>query len=685
MAKARGYRALRAGATSGSWEPEVEMTRTAKNLSAALADAKKSERERLIAEGKRKQKAADEAAARSEKERKAKEKKKVKYRKRQKTNAVIEAKRLRDKTIASIQEINPFFSDPDKVLTQQQLSEKLGQYMDRKSDLEYIKEMNPELWEERLRSGRMPNKTTLAKEALYYLNQGAGDPNATVDQRKGIKGVLDTELPEKLNQAERDSILGESGSKTRKRIETDRTGTPQQFHAKQWNELVRHAADKLEADGKIKPGLSDVKRPWGIEGEGAFLSNKELWRAERSLDYGHLGSASNPGFHYVINYDSNGQPEFSLWNKQTSASMTPTEYLVADQRIQSGSGYRWDEVNRGRFNSYLDEMLGILDDSEFERLSQTLEYFDHLPNSPYHLEDAQRNYVERTDASGRPNADINSAYHLTNDVNNFSLDNFTASEKVNVRRSAIASRLAFMRGLPSIDLDAAIHQGLLPNTAQKNLSVSVDKEAKNVAQIPQEDIDLLKQNVMLVMKEGEPLTVDQVMRRAIAKMPKAPVALIAMASSMGKAFADSPADATTLEKAMSGLQAYDEAIVQPGQEWVDNITDAIGVKGILSGIDDRVGGDLEQSQGASGHVARFLYGAAKDIPAETAGIVRYMYDQALGNTGSTAQGSVPEGTPYYDFGEHALPHNVVKVMPVANPALKYGGLVQSQWPTSESN
>jgi len=44
------------------------------------------------------------------------------------------------------------------------------------------------------------------------------------------------------------------------------------------------------------------------------------------------------------------------------------------------------------------------------------------------------------------------------------------------------------------------------------------------------------------------------------------------------------------------------------------------------------------------------------------------------------QGSVPEETPYYDFGQHALPMNVVPVMPVANPALKYGGVVQSMTP-----
>ena len=68
MAKARGYAALRAGATSGSWEPEERMSRRAKNMASALADAQKTARAQLIAEGKRKQKAADEAVARSNEE-----------------------------------------------------------------------------------------------------------------------------------------------------------------------------------------------------------------------------------------------------------------------------------------------------------------------------------------------------------------------------------------------------------------------------------------------------------------------------------------------------------------------------------------------------------------------------------------------------------------------------------------
>lgn len=656
------------------------LSQRGKNMSAALAEAKQAARNAIIYEGIRKQKLADEAVARSEQERKVKEQKKVKYRKRQKINKEIEASRDREKTIKSIQEINPFFDDPDKVLDQKALEKRLADYQERAHDLHTLRTENPELWEERLRSGRMPNKATLAKEAMYYIRQGQGDPNATVDQRKGITGVLDTELPEKLNQAELDSILGESGSKTRGRIETNRTGTPQQFHARQWNGLVKNAADKLEAEGKIPPGLSDVKRPWGIKGDNEFLTNKELWMAERSLDYGHLGAASNPGFHYVINYDSNGQPEFSLWNKQTSASMTPAEYAVADERIRSGTGYRWDNVNKQRFNKYLDEMLGILDNAEFEKLSQTLEYFDEIKNSPYHLEDAQRNYVETVKPADRPNADINSAYYLTNDFNNFSVDNFTTQEKVPVRRAAIASRLAFMRSLPSVDLDAALHQGLLSTGSEDFLKASVREEAKKVAQIPQEDIDLLKQNVLEVMKTGEPLTVDQVLRRAIAKMPKAPVGLVAMLSSVGKAFADSPADATSLDNVMSGLEAYDDAIVQPGREIVGAMTDALGATQMLHSVDDNVQQRFENvPDGLSKTGAEFIYGAAKDIPAEVAGLGNWLVNQSFGNTGSTAQGSVPQGTPYYDFGEHALPMNMMPVRPIANPALKFGGVVQPMY------
>jgi len=49
------------------------------------------------------------------------------------------------------------------------------------------------------------------------------------------------------------------------------------------------------------------------------------------------------------------------------------------------------------------------------------------------------------------------------------------------------------------------------------------------------------------------------------------------------------------------------------------------------------------------------------------------------------QGSVKQETPYHDFGQHALPANVVPVQNQGSPHTKYGGLVQPLWPTSASN
>ena len=625
----------------------------------------------------------------------AREKKKVetakiraaagKYRKRQKANKEIEAIKLRQGTIDEIKKINPFFDDPDNILDQKALEKRLDAYKVRSNDLDTIRSVNPDAWEAHLRSGQMPRTDTLRSQADFYLRGGAGDPNANISQRKGPAGILETELPAQLNQAEIDSTLGISGSDVRPTIEIERTGSNPQVHAKQWNGLVEDAAAKLDADGYFEPGYSDVRRPKNYKGDGTgskFLSNKELWVAERSLEYGHLGSASQPGFFYVVNYDGNGHPEFALWNRQTDAGMTPTEYDIAGKRISSGRGFEWDKVNRGRFDGYLDEMLGILDNEGFDNLSQTLGYFENLEESPWHLDDPQRDYVSKTTIHDRPNLDPDSSYLLTNDQNNLTLDNFTRREDLEVRRAAIAARIGFMKSIPQVDLNAALGgaKGLISPTGEDKLGLKVSDEANKVAQLTDEQLALLRKYGLEVMAEGENLTVDQVLRRAVARMPKAPVALIALTASMGKAFADAPADEETLMTALRGLQNYDTDIVSPGKETIMSVADALGIGNAMRNVDDKAGGDLDQSKGASGHVARFIYDAVKDTPAELVGAVQGLWNGFIGNTGSAAQGSVPEGTPYHDFGEDALPENVMELYQEATPWKKYGGVLQNRYP-----
>jgi len=192
------------------------------------------------------------------------------------------------------------------------------------------------------------------------------------------------------------------------------------------------------------------------------------------------------------------------------------------------------------------------------------------------------------------------------------------------------------------------------------------------------------------MAEGENLTVDQVLRRAVARMPKAPVALIALTASMGKAFADAPADEETLMTALRGLQNYDTDIVSPGKETIMAGADALGVGNAMRSVDDKVSGDLDQSKGASGHVARFIYDAAKDTPAELVGAVQGLWNGFVGNTGSEAQGTVPEGTPYFNQQEQyvpkfdfqanqPIPQNVMELYPETTPWKKYGGVLQREW------
>ena len=640
--------------------------------------------------------------------------------KRVKANKAVEARRIREDTIAKIQEIQPNFSDPDKVLSQSQLDKRLADWQLRKPFLDTIKSGSQELYEQYLTSGRMPDIRKLEADADYYLRGGAGDPNADISQRKGPKGILETELPPQLNQAEIDSTVGIAGSKVRPTIEIDRTGSDPQFHAKQWNGLVEQAADKLEANGQIEPGYSNVRRPKNYKGDGSgsrFLTNKELWKAKRLLEYGHLGSASQPGFFYVVNYDGNGHPEFALWNRQTDAGMTPTEYDIAGKRIGSGRGFEWDRVNRARFDGYLDEMLGILDNEGFDALSQTLGYFEDLDESPWHLDDPQRDYISKTTIQDRPNLDPDSSYLLTNDHNNFTLDNFTRDQNLEVRKAAIRARIGFMKSIPQVDLKAALGgaKGLITARGEQALDLKVSEEAKVVETLTDEDLAILRKYGLEVMAEGENLTVDQVFRRAISRMPKTPAALAAALGNITKAFADAPADEETLMTVLRGLEMYDQMGPGTGRDlWMKGL-EKVGLDGAVKYMDDSIESGItgltesvsaEGYAGADAAVLRFLKQLGVDTVTETPGVIWDAAKKVYGwidpnsptNLGTQLEGvltgppstledqwlsssnSAPPQEQFFDFqANQPIPQNVMELYPEATPWKKYGGVLQRQW------
>jgi len=569
----------------------------------------------------------------------------------QTSKAIKESKaelRRMQSLIGEIKKINPYFDPPKNLYTFDQLKSKLEDYKLREDHLETIRSVDPKRHEELLKRSRMVSVDNLRNEADRILQVYAGDDTGDVSLRKGATGNLDTKLGKKLTPTEREFIGGMSGTNVRDITETDRVGSkPQIFNAK-WNASVQSAANKLEAEGFFQEGDSGVRKPPRYNPNGTsspFLTNKELWVAERTLDYGHIGSATNPGFHYVMNYDSNGMPEFTLWNRQTSAGMTAAETDVADTRISSGRGYEWDKVNKGRFNKHLNEVLDIITDAEFEELAPTLEYFDSLPESPYHVDDPQRDFITKNpDVNSRPNLDVDSAYLLTNNQNNIALDNHTSSEKVAIRKAAIASRIAFMKSLPTFDLDTALSQGVLPTGVQRNIKVSALEEAGKVDQISDADLQTLRQNVMAEIAKGESLTLDQILRRAVSKMPKAPIALAALVGSFTTAFADAPEGESAGMTALRALDEFESSITKPGANAIMNVADAVGVGDGMRSYDNYVmNTHLPSYPPVADDIMGFAYNMYKDIPSEIAGLAEQFIGSPVG-----AGSDIVEGQQYYN-------------------------------------
>jgi hypothetical protein len=158
----------------------------------------------------------------------------------------------------------------------------------------------------------------------------------------------------------------------------------------------------------------------------------------------------------------------------------------------------------------------------------------------------------------------------------------------------------------------------------------VDEESAKVQQLTNDEIKDLHRASIGVLKEGENLTIDQVLRRAVNKMGKTPWSLAALAAVTTNAYANAPADEKKLETLMRALQHYDNLGPGRGREmWAEGLKN-VGLEGVGKYVDDsfksglnrvaNIGKEKDSGYGkADEAVLNFVYESGKDIVAEPFG------------------------------------------------------------------
>ena len=503
--------------------------------------------------------------------------------------------------------------------------------------------------------------------------------------------------PEQLEEAK-----GRPGSNVRGDIENAGTKVRRDYSklTREWNKSVMEQAESLLKQGFFGDnGQSDTRRPpqWSniyeadVGRELESLSLRDKWVAERILEYGHLGSASNPAFYFAVNDPSNAGPEFALWNHQTSAGMTPHEFNVASARIGSGSGFTWDETNLDRFLKYLDEVTEVPESVIGELIDLVNEGDGIRAGTDGSIStDQQRKAAEILRKHGHsPDQHL-----LTDDKNRFTLDHETLGYPTSEQDAAIARRLAYMGALPNIDMNAALKVGVL---GDKNLArysrQELQKLYEEIKQLDPKDIAEYKENVLKLQAE-EGITVDQSLRKArLLSSGRIPITLVAALSMVGQAMSDSPDDETKVEAMFRGLENYDKAITQPGAEAIMGIADKAGVGDAMRSADeavtDRIDNAPRWAWGPLGEVkqaaTRLVYDALKYIPAEIIG----MGIQGVAGKETSTEADVPQVyppllNPQHDYSldavKKSLPENVMELYQEATPWKKYGGALQNRYP-----
>ena len=308
------------------------------------------------------------------------------------------------------------------------------------------------------------------------------------------------------------------------------------------------------------------------------------------------------------------------------------------------------------------------------------------PGSQFIGKDPQRGIVLDGIISGE-----NQDHHLlTNSRNKFVLDN---AEDL---REAIKRRIMFLKSLPQVDLNAALKVKKAPfgisQLSQRELLEFFDELKNTDPKILQE----FKDTALQVLQAEPNLTVDQAFRKAQRLMRgRVPITLVGLVSSISMAMADSPEDETKMEAVFRGLEEYDKAITQPGAEAIMGIADKAGVGDAMRSADEAVTDRIDNAPGwvwgPLGEVkqaaTQLVYDALKYIPAEVTG----MGIEGVAGKETSTEADVPQVYPPFinpevDYSlekiKAELPDNVMELYRQPTPWKKYGGALQSRYPSN---
>ena len=484
--------------------------------------------------------------------------------------------------------------------------------------------------------------------------------------------------PEFLSEEQIRSIYGQPGNEVRSTTiyGSDKSSLPFMQDQVRWNDAIEKLAEhKLNRGDFGSNGPSEIRAMGGYEPVdnkvGDYLSKRDAWIAERNLQYGHIGSASNPAFFYAMNDPSNASPQSLMINQTTSASMTPAEYQIASDRMVEQGGYRWTPEDMARFESHVDELNQLSPNAlRAAGLDQaTIDNLRALGQSQISIDDPMRAMVETEGAKygsrGR------APYLLSDARNRFLMDRETRGWPSQEQAAAMSRRLAYLSSMPKVDINAVQTQGRMerfPGIGGEKELARIGEELKNTdPKVLQE----YKDNVNNLINNKPGITVDQALREAARRMGgRIPATLIGLLGSVSVALANSPDDETKVDAVFRGLDWYDKNVIQHGRDAVMGAADAVGVGGVLRAADDRVQADFEKvPDGWSKWIAQFLYGAVKDAPAELASIPASIW-HVMTNTQEVDNPRQTTG----------LPQNVVAVQPEPEPYLRYGGVLQNIYP-----
>lgn len=424
--------------------------------------------------------------------------------------------------------------------------------------------------------------------------------------------------------------------------DASREGAVSNYGMTRWNENL----DLLRATEDWNRLVNEIARELPEGEASSFLR-------QHKIDRGHINPKGVKGWAHQRDVDANISWENRAGNRAAYAETTFGDFVDYMERAQAGDKPFMRMGEADKIQALLDNPN--LTQDQRARLKSIQAYTSTLPELTSNIPPELRQYLDV------PMFDSKGQFVSRGTLGNLG---YSPEQMESIRRLGIT----LMDQNPEFDLDLFMETSdntwIRGGTANQVGWRKVAEANRTGSKPGSKPVDLSTREKILAMAK---------------KAGKGTAGLAALLAYSGASYSAQPnwSEDDYIDHILMNLEKYDKAIVQPGRDALMSLADKVGAGDMLRGLDATVQQRFSTiPDGMTKTGAEFIYGAAKDIPAEAIGLLSAAVRTPVAPAENMSWLEIQQQNAWNNQDPML---NMVPVFQPANPVKKFGGVVQPMY------